>query len=1000
MASSQSSSLRQVRGAARRPNSPLNVIIENDAMDEIDAAALKTGNSNFSVPVMMVMESGFSASSAPACRGYRPNVKGDRWAHDRRISFDELYDATDESSEEECPSLSSKGDTRSSTGSYTLSTGSSAGQSQEETSFPKRRNRYPTILIPTTDWQGSKSSSVPPTPPPKIPISPQVMSALQRAVPGLHNPPSLSAESQASERASTTSLSSPQTPNLDAVSDVDWDQQENIQLHVDSDSLSLSASVPSTTSMSPQSDVQLEYHQDWDMVLNQFPPVPAGARAVGLGSTHGSNTPSEREHEGENRTQASVRVSNAGVLLSSAALETLQHIEVYESSARSSSPSEVDEIKEMHELLDSAGRPKSMSDVPESAGSGTSFSSLSVPSPGGFFSSLDGPARRTWAFPSHSVVPTSAIAERFYNCPWRPLEEGNVVEQIVECADDDDDDDGTTEGPPTAKAVLSPPTTARRVPEEQPDDQQLLKARLREPGDNTQSDYYEGYEQELQSHAMANLDRTSMWLQSQTVDAPQAKEDVQTVNSAWDGPSVQDFTSPVESAVPGPTAKGVRFLEPIQEESATTSSPPSTPLPPIPTVVPKNSIFYRGFQHATNPRQGRNLDTFLQSNFRYEAVQAARLSMMQKHVSYLNGKYELSNPYRPPYRGPFAQAPRNSTLPQVLSDKAMFDAIEKEQDVLNQLKTSTWAIDALRYLNGNRLIPSPAAKRLEKSASSASDSSPSSTRSRQIRVLDLGGHATCEWAWHIAREYPSAKVYSAVTFHQPVNSGLKGPANHEYVSVHKLWKLPFANNQFDLISARSLHMLLKSNRTMMADGRNGDEFDLCLQECFRCLKPRGFLEYMLIDSEIARAGPYGSATSVEFGFNLKTRGYDPCPTKRFLPKLRKANFSAIKRAWMFLPMGSPTCIESPVPGLGTHATGNGDGDAAANATGSTADVASITGLLGGWMWEQWMLKLQTEMGREDEKLLEGMPALFEEGRKSGAGWRCLNGWAMKPKAVK
>ena len=43
-----------------------------------------------------------------------------------------------------------------------------------------------------------------------------------------------------------------------------------------------------------------------------------------------------------------------------------------------------------------------------------------------------------------------------------------------------------------------------------------------------------------------------------------------------------------------------------------------------------------------------------------------------------------------------------------------------------------------------------------------------------------------------------------------------------------------------------------------------------------------------------------------------------------------------------------------------------------------------------------MLRLQLEMGKEKEKLLEGVGAVLEEGKWTGAGWRCLSGWARKP----
>ena len=180
-----------------------------------------------------------------------------------------------------------------------------------------------------------------------------------------------------------------------------------------------------------------------------------------------------------------------------------------------------------------------------------------------------------------------------------------------------------------------------------------------------------------------------------------------------------------------------------------------------------------------------------------------------------------------------------------------------------------------------------------------------------------------------------------------------------------------------------------------------DEYDLCLKECMRVLKPGGYLEYLLMDASIAHSGPLGSAMSVEFGFNLKTRGYDAVPTKVFLRRLRKAGFVDLKRAWMFLPMGSARrdsvtkVLEAPRPEV--RSLCEGELEAVLGPVGSTGDVADVSGLLGGWMWEQWMLKLQMEMGREKGKLLEGVAAVLEEGRECGSGWRALSGWARKPR---
>jgi hypothetical protein len=41
------------------------------------------------------------------------------------------------------------------------------------------------------------------------------------------------------------------------------------------------------------------------------------------------------------------------------------------------------------------------------------------------------------------------------------------------------------------------------------------------------------------------------------------------------------------------------------------------------------------------------------------------------------------------------------------------------------------------------------------------------------------------------------------------------------------------------------------------------------------------------------------------------------------------------------------------------------------------------------------LRLQMEMGKDEEKLLEGVVNVLEEGAQGNAGWRTLTGWARK-----
>nr|KMM65085.1 verprolin [Coccidioides posadasii RMSCC 3488] len=859
-----------------------------------------------------------------------------------RDHFDDLYDATDESDRESCPSLSSQAETGSNS-SFTVSDASSISKDS-------RRRTFPTLYIPSSKV-GAKSSPLPPTPPPKIPVSPLALAKLPQNVPKIAAPPSLAGSaSEVSDRPST--FSTPQTPDLADVPDVNWGEQRlRVRGNLESGHPSRSASA----SASPRLDVQLDAPEDWSAFLGNFPRIPAHAVEDGSSSVCESDAAPSVE-------------SNRGLQLPVAALAALQRFEVNSDRFQSRPPSEVGEAKEMHELL-SHMRYKDPGDpLSASAYSGSSFTSLSVPSPGGFFASLKGQARKTWCF-SSANTPTSAMAEKFYDLPWDP--QGNtIVEQVVECPDDG------TEGPPTAKALVSGPPTARKIPAEFAEEAQ--REGVRDGPDNNNNanndnDYDATYAKALKAHSMSTLDRTTLWLATQSAYLTGIED--KRLNGA-----VQESLGSAASGKVGetkPTADHIDSTKYSERSTKLLSEPPSKPLPT------KEPTFYLGFKHVQQTSQ--NADAFLHSNFRFEAMQAARLSMPAKHVDHVAGKYELNNPVRPPYRGPFAQAPRNSKLTSVLQEQVMFSNVEKEQDALVQLRASAWAIEALKFLNGGPLVPSPAAKRM---AEAAPPGQPGTPGKRRVKALDLGGQSACEWGWHLANEYPNVEVFTAVTKDQAV-SPVEAPPNYQHIPVPCLWKLPFKDNQFDLISARSLHMLLKSSRPV---GARDDEVDMCLKECLRCLKPGGYLEFFLMDSEIVRAGTYGSATSVEFGFNLKTRGYDPAPTKAFLSRLRKANFGDLKRAWLFLPMGAPYNEHAQVPGIKTPSSPD-----TAELMGSTADIASTSGLFGGWMWEQWMLKLQMEMGRDNHKLLDETAAVIDEGRKCGAGWRCLSGWAMKPK---
>lgn len=953
--------LRQVRGTV------LNTIIE-DTRESLYAQ--KPGNTKGSShaastsPQLKLKTTDLPASSnglnrltSPLSAGTNSSCSDTEWQ--RQMSgFDDLYDATDEETEmsDDCMSFTSTRPT-----SLTTPTTRNSMNSTP-------RNRYPSLTIPpSSTWPSvngqHKSSPVPPTPPPKIPVSPAALSMLSRSVPASHAPPSLDG-SVSSDQVSNTSA--PQTPDLQSLPDNDWCEQE-IRVHLD-DSQSAEIS-DADANVEPQSiEIPEETEADWHNVLRNFPQIPTANKDDTDPEPAREQTPSDR-----------------GIVLPEDAMTMLNHIPLDGTPDPWSETSEKNE--EMWQLDAHLNRPRSAdNDTPVSDISGYSFSQLSIPSPGGFFASLGPRARHTWSIPAVNKVPSSATAENFYNLPWR-RSEGEIVEHVIDyperCGDDQSTARYDEDGPPTAIRISNeeeaPPVEHHGSPTSANggDVDEL-------PTSATSHEYETNYANELRKRADASHDRTSIWLDAQAAYLSVFR-DTNPINAIEKEPSQEGIEESARVSWESSRKKCVRFSEAIPEAL---SPPPSA-------LASRDSIYWRGFQFVRE--QSCYRDSFLHRNMRFDAVQSFRLGLTDIHTARLLGDYQLIRHERPPYKGPFKQAPRNSVIASVLTEKANFAKVEKEQLILAQLQQPIWAIDALKYLNGGHLITNPSSRKLCKAACHSGEGQ--ATKKRRVRVLDLGGQASCDWAWYLAHDYPNVKFYTAYIKEQPVNKGIKGPSNHHPVAVSHLWRLPFPDNRFDMISARSLHALLK---TEFPVGEDRDEYDLCLRECYRCLKPGGYLEFFMMDAEISRAGPLASATSVEFAFNLKTRGYDPTPTKTFMCRLQKGNFVGVKRAWMFLPMGiepskTETLRETPDPRVKSQVD---EYETVQGPVGSTADVASVTGLLGGWIWEQWLLKLQIETGREQGKLLEGIGTVFDEGRKNGAGWTCLSGWAMKPKRRK
>ncbi|OAA80624.1 Methyltransferase type 11 [Akanthomyces lecanii RCEF 1005] len=691
--------------------------------------------------------------------------------------------------------------------------------------------------------------------------------------------------------------------------------------------------------------------------------------------------------------------------------ESSQPLEVTQIEMRSNTSMQQLPLRLMTELLQP--RPSTSNATRQSL---LELSKLDIPSPGGFFSGLSPRTRTTWHPPSQSPggmqPPTSTTAEQFYRCPWnidsdippvpsRPdSAEGfyrisgfssEPVEQVIEIHDDEDD---VEDDMPTARPVLPTPKASEF--------NQAIAAPSSPDVEDAPTeivvDYNPGYARKQQKAALSNFDRTELWLLAQ-------RSYLKGVDESDDG-ALQTIAETVDEETDEPGNQEQAILESQKKVVRFSHILPTVQAKRLPSkLLRQESAYYRAFQDYIVRTQ--RSDVFVHQLPRFEALQGQRIGLRETHVNQLLGKYQLSVVPQSAKKRLSANVVRGDLN---LTDDPEKIRREKELEAMNQIAMPSWHVAALKFLNGGRLIRAPVTKRLAR-ISLATVSKDGKARDK-ARILDLGGQATGDWAWHCALQYPNAKIYTVTTkaIRQLSNANIPGPPNHRQVAVQKLSRLPFPDNHFDLISARELHSILKFV------GENGeDEWETCMRECMRVLKPGGYLEFSILDSDIMNAGPLGLAKSVEFGFSLKTLGYDPSPSKLWLRRLARAGFTETRRAWVCLPMGAKRDFYklpamSSTEGKATEASQTRQMEAMT--MGSAGSIAGVCSIVGGWTWERWLLRCEMEKVagelrladtvtagetmREAAKCLEGVHDVMEEGRSCRAGFRMLNGYARKP----
>ncbi|MCJ1231230.1 hypothetical protein MMC12_007907 [Toensbergia leucococca] len=929
----------------------LNTIIEDEfSENEASSKEEEPGGGNRGRPRSSTIF-GSIGSSSPV-PSLTSSISSYYRTHRRSQDFDDLYDVSDDDSMQD-NDITPKAIDESKNACYLPA-------NEDLHAAKKTRARYPPLVIPSPSYWPTvqKLQSMPPQAPPKIPLSPAVLSLLSHHLPESSAPPSLAGSLSTDPLACSTA---PVTPEMQ-IHPGEGEKWGQVEIRPTSchqkDIFDINED-----SIAPDIEIRLDDSAKWENSVDYNFEDAAIVRDF---ATDVSPTIPDSALLGTDDS-----LSEAGIHLPPDALDTLQHLSLEVESDLQSTP-DLSREEEMQEIQIEPSRSPLVDNTPISEISGYSLAQISIPSPGGFFSSLGSNARHTWCVfgsePQSAAPPSSTTAERFYNCPWN-LDPQNTVKRIIEIKEEDTD----TDGPPTARQA---PLHPDRDKEPQTKSQPLV---LDTSVAQSVRDYDEGYEKAIQHMAEGSIDRTNTWLAAQTSYMAVLREanPINDISLSSMSKSRRVSRHVREDSLGSPMKKAVRFLE---SETAKCGD--------LPKSDNSDPIHFRAFQHLS--RESSPLDTFRHRQSRFEAIQASRISLPQEHRDQLIGNYRIVDTDRPAPLRPISMMPGLED-PEETAEQRVIARVERERQALGQVSASIWIIEAAKYLYGGGLLNSPAVNILIHARDDGSDISRS-------RVLDLGGQPSCDWAWHCSQEYRKTQFCTAIPEQHVSVASIPGPNNHWRVVVPRLWQLPYPNCHFDAISARSLYTYLKTEKPL---GQTNDEYDLCLHECLRCLKPGGYLEFFILDSEVVNSGPRGTAVSVEFGFNLRTRGYDPIPTKGWLGRLRRAGFDDIKRAWTFLPMGAPPkdaymLPETPPPNVSTKCM-EMPVEAVHGPVGSTADAASVSGLVGSWAWEQWMVKLKMEMGRDG--VLEGVGAVMEEGRFTGAGWRCLSGWARKPMKV-
>lgn len=237
-----------------------------------------------------------------------------------------------------------------------------------------------------------------------------------------------------------------------------------------------------------------------------------------------------------------------------------------------------------------------------------------------------------------------------------------------------------------------------------------------------------------------------------------------------------------------------------------------------------------------------------------------------------------------------------------------------------------WVMMALRYVMKGKLMFSPLSQEIE-------------TNNIQATILDVQGVFRDQWSWQMALDMPKAIVYgyklsgnqlrnplasrrsssystsSADTSNSSqfrtkfrndstfnLNSGSNfydneratnvAPSNYVPCIGHSIKHLPFEDNTFDIVNAKSLWYFVQKS-----------DWPAVLKEVYRVVKPGGYIEILLADFSLLGENAQDSYWWSRLVNSVEDFGLEPSPVTKVPTLLYDAGFSDVNMSLMAMPRG-------------------------------------------------------------------------------------------------